>query len=65
MVQSKDKKVKYRNIPKQIKAAFCGRGFYLHSKIISKPMNIHKQIIQRKTIKGIPFRLVRGGKCNG
>ncbi len=47
MIQIKDRKMKYRNTIKKLKAAFCGRGFQLDSKTIDKSKNLTIKIIRR------------------
>jgi hypothetical protein len=47
MIQIKDKKEKYRNTKTIRKAAFCGCGFSLNSKIFRKSLNRNKRIIRQ------------------
>ncbi len=47
MIQIKNRKMKYRNTIKKLKAAFCGRGFRLDSKTIGKSKNLTMKIIRQ------------------
>ncbi len=51
MPQIKEKKNKYRNADKKMKAALHRRSFHLDSEIYEKPMNLTMKIIQRNERK--------------
>jgi hypothetical protein len=48
MIQIKERKRKYRNADKKMKATLRGRGFQLNSRTYLKSMNLTVRIIHRR-----------------
>ena len=63
MIEFKDRKRRYRNTGKKMKAASDTRSFLLDSKTYEKSKNWSKQIIQqaRKKLKFFPKRVIKQG----
>lgn len=67
MLQIKERKNRYRNTDKKLKAAFRGRGFQGNSKTYQSIMNLTKQIIRHNgKIRTTFFRQIeKRGENNG